>query len=524
MYVLPLVTRELQVALRRPWTFHLRKWVGGGTMAVTVWAFLVWGNSTGRVGENLFKTLTLLAGLACIFIGIFLTSDCLSRERREGTLGFLFLTDLYPADVVLGKLSAAGIVPASLLLAMFPGFAVCQFAGGVSIGEFWRTMLALSLTLLFVLSTTVFISSRSTSHRQSYGWASALLIILNPLWLCAAAFDDNYRLSRIHFLGLTTIPLYWIELAGFFMLTALFIFAACQVIDHNWRDKEKFLISIERKKQTTWLGRHVLEEQPIVWLMLRRRETSKRLDLIAMTAFALIFALLTTWTFDPKRKYLFLALLFAPHLGYQLLALARTAYSFYLDRQDGSLELLLGTRISVEEVFGGFYSYLLRHSGRVLWLLTAIDLVSCASFIVARDMAFAALPFAMGATLWSTVVGLGWLGVYRSLMTNHPLHAMTATFFRLSFFPLLVTGIFLLSPRADLAQIMVFWIISTAFIALFFAMDARSALLKHGRSLLMRPYSEKPPHIESELSFINWDDAAPSPSPSPVVQEEPQRA
>ncbi|HQU46125.1 MAG TPA: hypothetical protein PK867_25150, partial [Pirellulales bacterium] len=38
-----------------------------------------------------------------------LTADCISSERREGTLGLLFLTDLRGHDVVLGKLVVAGL-------------------------------------------------------------------------------------------------------------------------------------------------------------------------------------------------------------------------------------------------------------------------------------------------------------------------------------------------------------------------------------------------------------------------------
>ena len=515
MYVLPLVSRELNVALRRPWAVLLRKWVGGGTMAATVWALMAWDNSGGRMGVTLFHFFTLFAASACIFIGIFLTSDCLSREKREGTLGFLFLTDLYPADVVLGKLSAAGIVPASLLLAMFPGFAVCQLAGGVSAGEFWRTMAALILTLLFVLSATVFISSRSTTNRQSYGWAAALLLMLNPLWLCWSAFDSNYRSLRVW----RSVPVFWLELSGFVFLTILFLVAACQIVDRNWRDKEKLFAPIEKKKKIRWFGRDILEKQPIAWLMLRRRDTARQLDLFAIIAVAFTFALLMPWTFNPTRKYLFLGLLFGLHLGYQLLVLARTAYSFYFDRQDGSLELLLGTRLKIEDVFGGFYSYLLQHSQRSLLVLSAIDIVACFSLLAAGDLVAASLPFAMGATLWSTVLALGWLGVYRSLMTNHPLHAMAATFLRLSFFPLLISSLFILSPRRQITEIVVFWIISTAFIGIFFAMESRRTLFKYGRELLMRPYNEKPPHIESELSFINWDDAIPKPPPLPVAEK-----
>ena len=35
-------------------------------------------------------------------------------------------------------------------------------------------------------------------------------------------------------------------------------------------------------------------------------------------------------------------------------------------------------------------------------------------------------------------------------------------------------------------------------------MDAKQALIKHGRTLLLRPENEKAPHIENEWTFIDW--------------------
>ena len=57
-------------------------------------------------------------------------------------------------------------------------------------------------------------------------------------------------------------------------------------------------------------------------------------------------------------------------------------------------------------------------------------------------------------------------------------------------------------------KVVLFWILSTGFTSVFFASDAKSALFRHGRELLLRPVAEKPPHIENEWSFINWDEEA----------------
>lgn len=113
-------------------------------------------------------------------------------------------------------------------------------------------------------------------------------------------------------------------------------------------------------------------------------------------------------------------------------------------------------------------------------------------------------PIALGMVLWITLAGLGWLGVYRSLMMNHPSLAMMATFTRLSLVPILFSILFLMVPQTNSMKVAAFYILSSAVLAMFFSVGAKSALAVHGRTLLLRPQTEKPPHIEGEWSFIDW--------------------
>ena len=76
-----------------------------------------------------------LAFLGCLFSGVFLTADSLSGEKREGTLGLLFLTDLKGYDVVFGKLIATSLNGFYALLAIFPVLALPLVMGGVT---FWE--------------------------------------------------------------------------------------------------------------------------------------------------------------------------------------------------------------------------------------------------------------------------------------------------------------------------------------------------------------------------------------------------
>ena len=61
------------------------------------------------IGQVLFSMLKWLCFAFACASGIFLTADCLSDEKRDGTLGLLFLTDLRGYDVVTGKIMATSL-------------------------------------------------------------------------------------------------------------------------------------------------------------------------------------------------------------------------------------------------------------------------------------------------------------------------------------------------------------------------------------------------------------------------------
>src|SRR6187401_1192201 len=123
MTQLPIVSRELRVAARKASTFWIRLVaVIIATLIATGFILLAAVGIPGapRFGPALFSTLTWLGFIATSLAGVFLTSDCLSQEKREGTLGLLFLTDLRGFDVVAGKLLSNSLAAVYGLLAAFP--------------------------------------------------------------------------------------------------------------------------------------------------------------------------------------------------------------------------------------------------------------------------------------------------------------------------------------------------------------------------------------------------------------------
>src|SRR5262245_39202000 len=140
MIILPIAERELRVAARSSRTYWSRALAALVLIIITLVIFDGYQKfGSSRVGgQQVFAALAYLALAYSLFAGAALTADCLSSEKREETLGFLFLTDLKGYDVVLGKLLATSLRSIYGLLATFPIMSIPLLLGGVQASEFWR--------------------------------------------------------------------------------------------------------------------------------------------------------------------------------------------------------------------------------------------------------------------------------------------------------------------------------------------------------------------------------------------------
>src|SRR5438445_1839005 len=188
MTFLPIVDRELRVAARRKSTHRIRLWTtfGGALVNVIFLLFMrVFGSvfgGPGNWGGILFGLLAWYTFGMCLLAGVFLAADVLSEEKREGTLGLLFLTDLKGYDVVLGKFVGIGLATAYALIASLPVMAFPLLMGGVTPGEFWRVALALLNAVFFSLAVGFWVSSwcRESTKAMTGALAALFLITIGP--------------------------------------------------------------------------------------------------------------------------------------------------------------------------------------------------------------------------------------------------------------------------------------------------------------------------------------------------------
>src|SRR6266853_4524332 len=181
MTFLPIVQRELRVASRRKSTYRLRSWtaiIAIGVSFVSLVFFLLTGRARANIGNLLFANLTSCAFGLCLLAGVFLTADSLSEEKREGTLGLLFLTDLCGYDIVLGKFVAMLLQALYGLLALLPIIAISLLLGGVTGGELWRRALALINGLFVSLAAGIWVSALVRDSQAAIGRVFGLIFLL----------------------------------------------------------------------------------------------------------------------------------------------------------------------------------------------------------------------------------------------------------------------------------------------------------------------------------------------------------
>src|SRR5262245_8454023 len=182
MTQLPIVSRELRVAARKASTFWIRiVAVIVATLIATGFMLLASVGIPGgpRFGPALFSTLTWLAFITTSLAGVFLTSDCLSQEKREGTLGLLFLTDLRGFDVVGGKLLATSLRGFYSVLAILPVLSTTVLLGGVTGTQILRVSLALLNSLFASLCAGLLVSALSRNAQKAITATFLLVLFLN---------------------------------------------------------------------------------------------------------------------------------------------------------------------------------------------------------------------------------------------------------------------------------------------------------------------------------------------------------
>src|SRR5262245_15149779 len=176
MNFLPIADRELRLTARQAKTYWLRSAIALGTMAMAT-IFVLMGFSSvispSSAGKAFFQSMS-----AALFVFVTLetltAAGALSRERRDNTLGFLFLTPLKGYDIVAGKLAGVLIHQFYGLLSTLPVMSIAFFIGGVAGSDFVRMAVALPNALFFSTTLGLLIAACIRNEARAIGIAITL--------------------------------------------------------------------------------------------------------------------------------------------------------------------------------------------------------------------------------------------------------------------------------------------------------------------------------------------------------------
>jgi hypothetical protein len=547
MIFLPIVARELRVAARRHSTYWLRSAAALAAIVFGTWIFLEIGPSGMAQSELAFALFAILTGSAvfyALFNGVLATFDCLSREKREGTLGLLFLTDLKGYDVVLGKLAASSLNAFYGVLAVLPMLGIPLLMGGITPGEMARMALLALDTLFFSLALGMFVSALCRSARTSIQLAVAVLLFFTAAcpaveaWLeylgkwpkhryllmlpspgfgYYCAFDHQYKIAPA---WMGPAP-FWESMAVLNALGWVFLILASLVTPCAWQDKPAGVSGLRwraRWRQWSYGGaaeraafrKRLLDANAYFWLAARSR--SKPAFLWAALG---LLACAWVWGIAEFHRDWFTEATYVM-TGLLLNALIKTWFASEAGRQlaedrlEGAFELLLPTPLSVRDILRGQFLALKRQFlGPVLVVLAAnlffMSMLSTrltGTDMIAEDSDFwISFWLAVSGMLAADLTALYWVGLWQGLVAKSPGRAAVATQARILVVPwlgfALVVLLFALTDppflnRATWKFSLGLWFVLGLGTDIFFASQAREKLFAEFRRAATQRYELRP--------------------------------
>lgn len=443
--VLPVVERELRVAARRRLTYRTRLIAAVAMVVGLVIAEFSFSNrnlTASQHGQNLFQIFAWVAFGFAALAGMIGTADCVSSEKREGTLGLLFLTDLKGYDIILGKLAANSMGVIYGLIASVPILSLPLLMGGVTAMQVLETAALLLTVLALSCSIGIFASTYSTNERKAIVFAvlAMVMIVFLPIFiavllnehrgvptfeLLVANFSPLFSLVIVLSTSLMRSGLPWvffhyhvlITLAWTWLLIFLFLRFAARKAPLAWQQSEttarpRERLFVWRIKIGLWKPpRALLDLNPYQWLALRGESSPK-------TVMGFVLCMFAIWGigFLQYGRFMLDADVLTPtvvivNTFLKIWVIGEASRRFVEDRQNNALELILSTPLQAREIVKGQWGALVKLFA-VPVLATMVWEIFLLNNVYVRHQQQDSIGMGTAFCLPLDCLALGWFGMW----------------------------------------------------------------------------------------------------------------
>ncbi len=525
MTFLPIVERELRVAARQPLAFLLRFFAALG--ATLFWLTLLGSRSatmtTAGAGQTFFTIASILLFIGCALSGVFLTADAISNEKRDGTLGLLFLTDLRGYDVVLGKLVSSSVRAAYALLGVFPVLALPLLMGGVTAGQFWRVVLTLLTTLYLSLAIGIAISAFTRQSRTSMGATFLCLIFFTAvLPLLYYVIEDWPGSAHIRFLLLWPNPSftlacaletppnlidYWSSLAIIVTLSTLMLLAASLALPRVWQERVRSTRSARSMNGAA--ARFI--SNPVEWLSIRQQPSALLVWglLGAVAAICIGFAIhsvLSSGTGVWMRSSFLLAFVtaFGAHQLVKYMIAAEASRRFSEDRVSGAMELLLVTPLTPRQIIEGQRQALWHFARGPFFLCALLNILLLVLLILKSPFGSTSTAFIWQVAILGGIIllavdyyALSWLGMWHGLTRRRHHRAVLHTLLRVMLPPWIAVFVIMTTMTGGFGwanRVILYWFVVSVIASIMSGQFAQARLRQDFRRTVRAgvEFQEKP--------------------------------
>jgi ABC-type transport system involved in cytochrome c biogenesis permease component len=359
--------------------------------AVAVLVFFTWSfPKQSANGKYLLSAVHLCLAFMIFFLAPIGAADSISREKREGTLGLLFLTHLTPKQIVLGKLASHFIRLFYFAFMIVPFLVIPVMMGGVDAQDFLLSFVTLFSLAAIGLSAGLIASALCVSFAGALGTAIFLMgllvliagsslmnvgLLLFPnrfgnvdldmrIFLFGPALFALPLISRdVAGMGLGSRAFFWFIEGGlavfsFFLLRFAFWFSAWQIGRRSeFAGETKRQAQFRRKFLTPVLWRSTfrrfmsrsLDRNPFIWLEYRTAWARA-----ARTAMVLLLVVVDTGIFmEMPSRGEFVGMHFLILFVLLVFMTLKSSSSFQREKECGAFELLLVTPMTEGEIVRG---------------------------------------------------------------------------------------------------------------------------------------------------------------------------